>query len=154
MPRVSRTEHRVWQVHVPWAESGIGLTALFEAMAMSWLKIAPINAVAERLRISWDQAWGIMSRAVRRGPERWEPGPIENLGVDETSFRKRHEYGTVLVDRRDETVIDILDDLKKATLKGWLEDNHPRLQQLRSVSMNVWEASINAVTEAIERPNS
>ena len=150
VPRVSCSEHGVRQVHVPWAESGIGFTALFEAMAISWLKVAPINAVAERLRISWDQAWGIMSRAVRRGLERREPGPIEDLGVDETSFQKRHEYVTVLVDRSDGTVIDVLDDRKKATLKGWLKDNHRRLQQLRSVSMDMWEAYINAVTEVIE----
>ena len=146
VPRISCSEHGVRQVHVPWAESGIGFTALFEAMAISWLKVAPMNAVAERLRISWDQAWGIMSRAVGRGLERREPGPIEDLGVDETSFQKRHEYVTVLVDRSDGTVIDILDDRKKATLKGWLEDNRCGLQQLRSVSMDMWEAYINAVT--------
>ena len=150
VPRISCSEHGVRQVHVPWAESGIGFTALFEAMAISWLKVAPMNAVAERLRISWDQAWGIMSRAVGRGLERREPGPIEDLGVDETSFQKRHEYVTVLVDRSDGTVIDILDDRKKATLKGWLEDNRCGLQQLRSVSMDMWEAYINAVTEVVE----
>ena len=150
VPRVSCSEHGVRQVHVPWAESGIGFTALFEAMAISWLKVAPINAVAERLRISWDQAWGIMSRAVRRGLDRRQPGPIEDLGVDETSFQKRHEYVTVLVDRSDGTVLDILDDRKKATLKGWLKDNHRRLQQLRSVSMDMWQAYINAVTEVVE----
>ena len=123
---------------------------MFEAMAISWLKVGPINAVAQRLRISWDEAWGIMSRAVRRGLERRAPGAIEDLGLDETSFQKPHEYVTVLVDRSDGTVIDILDDRKKTTLKGWLENNHRRLQQLRSVSMDMLEAYINAVTEVIE----
>jgi len=123
---------------------------MFEALAISWLKVAPVNAVAERLGISWDQAWGIMSRAVARGLERRRPRPIKELGVDETSFQKRHEYVTVLVDRSDGTVIDILDDRKKATLKGWLEDNHRHLQQLRSVSMDMWEPYITAVSEVLE----
>lgn len=150
VPRISCKEHGVRQVQVPWSESGIGFTALFETMAISWLKVAPISAVSERLRISWDQAWGIMNRAVSRGLERRELQPIEELGVDETSFQKRHEYVTVIVNRSDGTVIDVLDDRKKATLKGWLQSNHRYLQQLRSVSMDMWDAYINAVTEVIE----
>jgi len=150
VPRVSCPEHGVRQVRVPWAEAGIGFTALFEAMAISWLEVAPINEVAKRLGISWDQGWGMMSRAVRRGLARREPRPIKDMGIDETSFQKRHEYVTVLVDRSEGTVIDILDDRKKATLKGWLEDNQWRLKELRSVSMDMWEAYINAVKEVVE----
>ena len=150
VPRISCKEHGVRQVRVPWAENGIGFTALFETMAISWLKVAPISAVAERLRISWDQAWRIMDRAVSRGLERRELQPVEELGVDETSFQKRHEYVTVLVNRADGTVIEVLDDRKKATLKGWLKNNHRHLQQLRSVSMDMWDAYINAVSEVIE----
>ncbi len=150
VPRISCKEHGVRQVQVPWAEGGIGFTALFETLVISWLKVAPINAVADRLGISWDQAWGIMDRAVSRGLERRELQPIQELGIDETSFQKRHEYVTVLVNRTDGTVIDILDDRKKATLKGWLKANHRHLEQLRSVSMDMWEAYINAVTEVIE----
>ena len=52
--------------------------------------------------------------------ERRELKPIEELGIDETSFQKRHEYVRVLVNSTDGTAIDILDDRKKATLKGWL----------------------------------
>jgi transposase len=150
VPRISCKEHGVRQVLVPWAEGGIGFTTMFEAMAISWLKVAPISAVAERLRISWDQGWGIMSRAVRRGLERRELQPIEELGIDETSFQKRHEYVTVLVNRSDGTTIDILDDRKKATLKGWLRRNEMHLKQLRAVSMDMWDAYINAVREVIE----
>lgn len=150
VPRVSCKDHGVRQVRVPWAESGIGFTALFETMAISWLKVASLSAVAERLRISWHQAWGIMNRAVSRGLERRELQPIEELGIDETSFQKRHEYVTVLVNRADGSVIEILDDRKKATLKDWLQRNHKHLKQLRSVSMDMWDAYINAVREVIE----
>jgi transposase len=37
---------------VPWAESGSRFTALFQALSISWLKVAPVNAVAERMKIS------------------------------------------------------------------------------------------------------
>jgi transposase len=150
IPRVDCPVHGVRQAKVPWAEPGSGFTALFEALAISWLKVAPTNAVSERMKISWDEAWGIKERAVRRGLARREDTPIEELAVDETSFQKRHEYVTVLVDRKTGIVIDILDDRKKATLKKWLQANKDRLKEVRSVSMDMWEPFITAVQETIE----
>jgi transposase len=147
--RVRCQEHGVLQIPVPWAESRSGFTALFEALTISWLKVAPINAVAERLKISWDEGWGIMERAVGRGLARRPAAPIEELAIDETSFQKRHEYVTVLVDRKKGVVIDILNDRKKATLKSWLEENKEQLATVRSVSMDMWEPFINAVKETI-----
>ena len=150
VPRVDCPVHGVHQAKVPWAESGSGFTALFEALAISWLKVATVKAVSERMKISWDEAWGVMDRAVSRGLARREDSPIEELAVDETSFQKRHEYVTVLVDRNIGTVIDILDNRKKATLKKWLKANKDRLKEVRSVSMDMWEPFITAVQETIE----
>jgi len=150
VPRIDCPTHGIHQVKVPWAEPGSGFTALFEALAISWLKVAPINAVADHMKISWDETWGIMERAVRRGEARRESLPIEELAIDETSFQKRHEYVTVLVDRKSGNVIDILDDRKKATLKNWLQVNSSQLDVVRSVSMDMWDPFINAVKEAIK----
>jgi len=153
IPRVDCPVHGVRQAMVPWAEPGSGFTSLFEALAISWLKVATVKAVSERLKISWDEAWGVMDRAVSRGLSRREDTPIEELAVDETSFQKRHEYVTVLVDRKNGTVIDILDDRKKVTLKKWLKANNDRLKEVRSVSMDMWEPFITAVQETIEGAN-
>jgi len=65
-----------------------------------------------------------------------ESRPIEDLAIDETLFQKRHEYVTVVADRNSGTIIEVLDDRKKATLKGWLEQNRGQLQAVRSVSMD------------------
>jgi transposase len=149
VPRVNCPVHGVRQAKVPWGESGSGFTAMFEAVAISWLKVAPTNAVAERMMISWDEAWGIMERAVRRGLARREATEIKELAIDETSFQKRHEYVTVLVNRQTGNVIDILDDRKKTTLKRWLEANKDQLHEVRSISMDMWEPFITAVQETI-----
>lgn len=149
VPRIQCQEHGILQALVPWAESGSRFTALFEALSISWLKVAPVNAVAERMKISWDEAWGIMERAVNRGMQRREELPVKELAIDETSFQKHHEYVTVLVNRETGVVIDILDDRKKATLKTWLKKNRKQLQEVRSVSMDMWGPFINAVKETI-----
>lgn len=149
VPRIKCKEHGILQTYVPWAESGSRFTALFEALAISWLKVAPVSAVSDRMKISWDEAWGIMKRAVNRGMKRREDLPVEELAIDETSFQKHHEYVTVLVNRVTGVVIDILDDRKKTTLKAWLKENKALLQEVRSVSMDMWGPFINAVKEVI-----
>jgi transposase len=150
VPRVDCRIHGVRQAKVPWAEPGSGFTAMFEALAISWLKVASTNAVSERMMISWDEAWGIMERAVRRGLAKREVAAIQELAIDETSFQKRHEYVTVLVDRKTGIVIDILDDRKKATLRKWLQATKDQLHEVRSISMDMWEPFITAVQESIE----
>ena len=42
-------------VKLPWAEPGSRFTALFEALAINWLRAASEQAVADRLSLSWDE---------------------------------------------------------------------------------------------------
>jgi len=149
VPRICCKDHGVKQVSIPWAESGSRFTALFEAIAISWLKVASISDVAKILKISWEEASGIMERAVKRGLKRRVAVPVKALAIDETSFQKRHEYVTVLYDRERDCVIDILDGRKKETLQRWLKDNQDSLKELDSVTMDMWDAYIGAVKETI-----
>jgi len=57
-------------IKLPWAEAGARFTALFEALAIEWMKAASQQAVAELLGLSWDEIHGIEERAVQRGLER------------------------------------------------------------------------------------
>lgn len=86
------------QVAVPWAELGSRVTALFEALAIDRPLEASFAAVARKLCLSWDEVAGIQERAVWRGPARSQRKPAKRIGVDETSFQKRHEYATVVND--------------------------------------------------------
>ena len=65
-PRVSCPEHGVHQVTLPWAQSGSRFTNLFEALAIDVLLAANVKKAAEILRITWDEAWHLMERAVLR----------------------------------------------------------------------------------------
>jgi len=98
VPRVNCPHHGVHQLRVPWAEEGSRLTALFEALVIDWLHEASISGVARMLRLTWEEVSGVQRRAVRRGLARRELEPPRRIGVDETSFQKRHEYITVVND--------------------------------------------------------
>src|SRR5262245_48149619 len=95
---------------VPWAEAGTRFTALFEALAIAWLQQAAIATVAERLRLSWDEAAGIQARAVRRGLARRSTTPARHLGIDETAFARRHQYVTVVTDLDRAQVLFVAED--------------------------------------------
>jgi len=97
VPRVECRTHGVKPVRVPWAEPGSRFTLLFEWLAISWRKEASLSAIARRLGLSWDEAEGIMQRAVRRGLARRAAENtadplthrVARIGIDEKSFLKR-----------------------------------------------------------------
>ncbi|HEV7669895.1 MAG TPA: helix-turn-helix domain-containing protein [Thermoanaerobaculia bacterium] len=99
VPRIECPEHGVVQVRVPWGEPGSRFTALMEALAIDWLKEASLSAVSRMLGLSWKEVATIQDRAVQRGLSRRALELPTQLGVDETSFQKRHEYVTVVCDR-------------------------------------------------------
>jgi transposase len=49
-----------------------------------------------------------------------------------------------VTDRNSGTIIEILDDRKKAPLKELLDRDQSQVQAVRSVSMDTWEPFINA----------
>ena len=71
IPRVDCPEHGVLQVNVPWAESKARFTILMERLIIDVLtECATVTGARRILRITWDEAWGVMERAVRRASNR------------------------------------------------------------------------------------
>jgi len=150
VPRVRCPEHGVVTTAVPWAEPGSGFTALFEALVIDWLKEASTAAVARLMGLSWNAIDGIMQRAVKRGLKRRGEVNARHLGVDETSFRKRHDYVTIVSDQETGTVLYVGEERTKADLKRWYESlPQASLEAIESVSMDMWPAFINATLEMV-----
>jgi transposase len=150
VPRVKCEEHGVVTITVPWAEPGSGFTALFEALVIDWLKEASTLGVSRLMKLSWNAIDGIMQRAVERGLSRREETCVTRLGVDETAFRKRHDYVTIVSDQEAGTVLHVGNDRKKAGLKDWYDSlTEEQREAIESVSMDMWPAFINATLESI-----
>jgi len=146
VPRVQCPEHGVHQVRVPWAEPNANFTAMFEALVIDWLKVASFSAVAAKLRMTWDEVDGIQGRAVRRGLERRGVAAAERIGVDETSFQKRHEYVTVVVDLEAPRVLHVADDRREESLGAYFQSLPAGAREgIRVVSMDMWKPYIAAV---------
>jgi transposase len=150
VPRVKCEVHGVVTVSVPWAEPGSGFTAMFEALVIDWLKEASISAVSRLMGLSWNAIDGIMQRAVARGLSRREAVFPTQIGVDETAFRKRHDYVTIVSDQDEGSVLHVGSDRKKETLKAWYESlTEEQREAIESVCMDMWPAFINATLESL-----
>jgi transposase len=148
IPRLACPTHGTRQLPVPWAEAGARFTALFEALAIAWLQQAAIATVAERLRLSWDEAAGIQARAVRRGLARRSTTPARHLGIDETAFARRHQYVTVVTDLDRAQVLFVAEDRRRQSLDAfWPQLSAAELAAIEAVAMDMWEPYI-ASTQA------
>jgi transposase len=146
LSRVNCPEHGVHQVTVPWAEKNSRFTLELERHVCMWLRDASISAVAAMFCLSWDTVAGIQERAVNRGLAKRKTATPENIGIDETSYQKRHEYVTVVLDKDNNTVLDVLQDRKAETLDTWFKTQEMAdFSALQSISMDMWDAFIKAV---------
>ncbi|MEZ4227500.1 MAG: ISL3 family transposase [Polyangiaceae bacterium] len=149
--RVNCAEHGVKQIRVPWAEPGSGFTALMEAVVIDWLRsLASIKAVAEQLRLSWDQVDGIMARAVARGLLRRQAVSVSRLGVDETSFQRRHEYVTIVTDLDGSVVLHVADDRRRESLDAFFRSlTAEQLGAIEVVAMDMWGPFISSASKHV-----
>ena len=150
-PRTECREHGVRVLKLPWAEPSSRFTALFERLAIDWLKVASQKAVSEQLGLSWDEIHGIMERAVERGLERREAEPIPVLGVDEKAFRKGHHYFTIVNDLTRSRVLYVAEDRKQSSLDGFWETLTGRqLKSIQAVAMDMWDPYVASVRTHLE----
>ncbi len=149
-PRSECSEHGVKAVKLPWAEPASRFTALFEALAIEWLKAASQKAVAGLLRMSWDEIHGIMERAVKRGLARRKAELVSMIGVDEKAFRKGHSYLTLVNDLIWGRVLYVAEDRKQASLDGFWETlTGAQIDSIKAVAMDMWDPYIASVREHV-----
>jgi len=150
VPRVKCKKDGVQQIEIPFAEKHSRFTSRFERAVIIWLASSPISKVAENFNMSWDEVDRIMQRAVARGLARRGERKVYDMGVDETSRRKGHDYVTILLDKNQDCVLDVLDDRKAETLETWLKTSKSvDLSDLRSITMDMWDPYIKAVRDAV-----
>lgn len=150
VPRADCPEHGVKTIRVPWSVPGSGFTALFEALVIDWLHEASIQGVARRLELTWDQVDGVLQRAVKRGLLRRDRVVPRHLGVDETSFQKRHEYVTVIADRLRGVVQQIGDGHSRWALEEYYRGLSPaEAAGIESITMDMWLPYIRATESAL-----
>ncbi len=140
IPRVQCAQHGVKQIAIPWAEPGSQFTLLFERLAIDFLRECSVTGAAALLRITWDEAWGIKDRAVRRGLARRTAETIPHLGVDEKAITKGHRYLTIVADLDRQRVLFLNDDRTAESLDAfWPTCTSAQRDSIEAVAMDMWD---------------
>jgi len=156
VPRVHCDEHGVRQVRVPWAEPKSRFTLLFESFAIDVLWETDVLGAARILGVSWDEAHGILQRAVERGLARRDPKVPEYLGLDEKAIARGQRYATIACDVKTGHVIEVAPDRTMLSVVRCL--GQFSLNQLasgvRAVAMDMWDPFLRVITMMLPEPET
>jgi transposase len=98
VPRLKTPSGAVKTVEVPWAKPNGGFTLLMEAYLLAMAKVLPVAEVSRQTSVSEDRIWHLIRARVGEAWKQADWGSVERLGVDETSTRKGHKYGTAFLE--------------------------------------------------------
>jgi transposase len=133
---------------VPWAETGSWFTRPFEDHVGYLAQRADKTTVSSMMRIAWETVGAIIQRVVARHGDRDILDGLTHIGVDELSYRRHHEYVTVVVDHVRRRVVWAHPGKNADTLKLFFAELGPeRCAKLEAVTLDLSEAYIKAVTE-------
>lgn len=108
VPRVKLADGKVRTAEVPWARKGSGFTLLFEAFGMALIeREMPVNKVADLIGEYPQRLWNIFNYWISIAYQDDDQSEVSQIGVDETSVRKGHEYVTVAADLSTRRVIHV-----------------------------------------------
>jgi transposase len=145
LPRVDCPTHGVRQIVSEFGENGTEMTYQFERRVIDVAKECDIAAVTRLCRISWDQGWGALARAVTRGRARKRKKVPRILGIDEKAVCKGHIYQTLIYDIPRGTVEDIVDNREQESLEAYYKRFTPQsLRGIKAVAMDMWDPYIAA----------
>jgi transposase len=145
IPRVYCLEHGARQAAISWALPGSRFTLPFERHTIDVLLETDVLGGARLLKISWDEAWHLMERAVERGQQRKKRRVIPYLGVDEKAVARRHQYVTMVCDLERSTVEYLAENREKTSLDAYYAAlTQEQLAGIRAVAMDMWDPYIAA----------
>ena len=135
--------------HLPWAEVGSWFTRPFENQVGYLAQRSDKTTVSKLMRIAWTTVGDLIQRVVVRHQPADVLDGLTHIGVDELSYRKHHEYVTIVVDHTRGKVVWAHRGKNAETLKLFFAALGPeRVAKLVAVSIDMSGAYIKAVTEA------
>ena len=122
VPRVDCRKCGVKLVQVPWARPGSGFTLLFEAIVMVLAREMPVKAMSKILREHDTRLWRILNHYVEEARSEADFSSVRQVGVDETSSKRGHNYVSLFVDLEGPRTLFATEDKEASTVNRFKED--------------------------------
>jgi transposase len=155
VPRLQDAEGKVYQIGVPWARSGSGFTLLFEAYTMLLIESEmPVCNVAEMLSVTQPRVWRVFDYWLKKAISKDDLSGVKQIGVDETSRKKGHEYITQFVDLEKKRTLFVTEGKDASTVERFaeeLENKGGEKENIELVSMDMSPAFIAGVVDNLPK---
>lgn len=136
--RVKCPEHGVHVELVPWARAGSRFTRRCEELIAYLAQQMSKTAVCQLMGIDWRTVGSVIERVIG---DRLDPARLDDLsiiGVDELSFRRHHNYVTVVVDHLRKRIVWVSEGKSAQTLAKFFDALGPeRTRALTHVTMDL-----------------
>lgn len=154
VPRSHCPDCGVLKVKVPWARAGSGFTLLFEAMLVAMVKHMPVGVVARMVDEHDTRLWRVLEHYVGKALDAMDLSQLRQIGVDETSARRGHDYVSLFVDLAQRQVVYAGDGKGAETVEefgAWLEDHGGTTDQISDVSMDMSAAFVSGARKTFPK---
>jgi transposase len=120
-PRVDCENDGILMIIPPWAGKN-GFTLLMDLMIMELAKVMPVKNVAEMLDEHDTKIWRVIKNYVNTAQAIRDFSEVKNVGIDETSSKKGHNYITTFVDMDKSAVIYATEGKSSNTISEFKEE--------------------------------
>jgi transposase len=144
--RLECPQHGVRVQGVPFARPKARFTRDFEDVAAFLATKTDKTTIARFLRIDWDTVGRICERVVADGLDEDRLDGLVHVGVDEVSWKKHHNYLTLVTDHDAKKVVWGKAGRDTATLDAFFDELGPdRSAEIEAVSMDMGPAYAKSV---------
>jgi transposase len=155
VPRVRLPDGKVALVQPDWVGKLAGFTLLFEALVLMLAQQMPFAAVARLVGECWHRVHAICARYVELALAQTDLSEIEAAAIDETSYRRGHNYLTLAADADARKVVFVTEGRDAGTIVDFAEHlraHNADPENITSVSIDMSPAFIKGVTDHL--PNA
>ncbi len=121
-PRVNCPDCGVLTVMVPWSRPKSGFTLLFEAFILTLARQMPVRTIAALVGEHDTRLWRILHAYVLKARAKAVHSGVTDIGVDETSCRRGHNYISLFVDLKARKVLFATSGKDKKTIASFRDD--------------------------------
>ena len=149
-PRILCEHCGAVQVNAPFERTNSRFTLLFEGYAMLIMADVPRRKASRLLRCNEKSLASILSYWVHDAVDKLDLSDVFRLAIDETSFKRGHDYVTVTIDAVNRRVFDVQHGRKKeavAAMKEKLEDHGGSAQNILAVTSDMSTSYLPGVKE-------
>ena len=154
VPRIKTTKG-IRVCNTPWEGKMNGFTLLFEALLLQLCTTMPVLKVSQMVNVNDDKLWLMIQRYIDEALDNMTLEELKQIGMDETSKAKGHDYITLFVDLVTRKIIYITegkDSKTVADFASFLTDHNGDPLEITDVSADMSVSFTKGIKENL--PNA